>query len=128
MIARLLPPADRRRARGASTCWTTPPLSRSRPGFDLVVTKDAIVEGVHFLDGDPPDLVARKLLRVNLSDLAAKGAEPFGYFLAVAWPADYGWSERRGLRRAAWPRTRPTFGLTCWAATPSPRPGRSPPA
>ena len=46
----------------------------SRPGFDLVVTVDAIVEGVHFLPGDPPGLVARKLLRVNLSDLAAKGA------------------------------------------------------
>src|SRR5579859_1531764 len=46
----------------------------ARPGFDLVVSKDAIVEGVHFLSSDPLDLVARKLLRVNLSDLAAKGA------------------------------------------------------
>src|SRR4051812_11414189 len=59
----------------------------SRPGFDLVVTKDAIVEGVHFLPGDAPSDVAKKLLRVNLSDLAAKGAEPYGVFLAVAWPA-----------------------------------------
>ncbi len=58
----------------------------ARPGHDLVVTKDALVAGVHVLPDDPPDLVARKLLRVNLSDLAAKGAEPFGYFLAVAWP------------------------------------------
>jgi thiamine-monophosphate kinase len=57
----------------------------SRPGFDLVVTKDAMVEGVHFPVGEAPDLVARKLLRVNLSDLAAKAAEPFGCFLAVAW-------------------------------------------
>jgi thiamine-monophosphate kinase len=74
----------------------------SRPGFDLIVTKDMIVEGVHFLASDPMDLVARKLLRVNLSDLAAKGARPYGYFLAVAWPARCGWSEReafvRGLR------------------------------
>lgn len=73
-----------------------------RPGFDLVVSKDAIVEGVHFLASDPLDLVARKLLRVNLSDLAAKGAEPYGYFLAVAWPAGCGWPVRqdfvRGLR------------------------------
>ena len=73
-----------------------------RPGFDLVVTKDAIVEGVHFLTGDPLDLVARKLLRVNLSDLAAKGAEPYGYFLAIAWPARCGWASRKrfvdGLR------------------------------
>jgi thiamine-monophosphate kinase len=58
----------------------------SRPGFDLVVTKDAIVEGVHFLGDEAPDLIARKLLRVNLSDLAAKAAEPFAAFLAVAWP------------------------------------------
>lgn len=57
----------------------------ARPGVDLVVTKDAIIEGVHFPVGERPDLVARKLLRVNLSDLAAKAAEPFGYFLAVAW-------------------------------------------
>jgi thiamine-monophosphate kinase len=66
----------------------------SRPGFDLVVTKDAVVEGVHFLSDDPPAQVARKLLRVNLSDLAAKGAEPYGYFLAVAWPPGYGEAER----------------------------------
>jgi len=69
----------------------------ARPGFDLVVSKDAMVEGVHFLASDPPDLVARKLLRVNLSDLAAKGAEPYGYFLAVAWPAGVGWSVRRAF-------------------------------
>ena len=68
----------------------------SRPGFDLIVTKDAMVEGVHFLPADPPDLVARKLLRVNLSDLAAKAAEPYGYFLATAWPK--AWDEAR--RRA----------------------------
>jgi len=49
-----------------------------RPGQDLVATKDAMVEGVHFLPDDPLDLVARKLLRVNLSDLAAKGADPYG--------------------------------------------------
>src|ERR1700755_1349802 len=61
-----------------------------RPGFDLVVTKDAIVEGVHFPAGEAPDLIARKLVRVNLSDLAAKAAEPFGCFLAVAWPRTHG--------------------------------------
>ena len=52
-----------------------------------VVTKDTIVAGVHFLAKDPLDLVARKLIRVNLSDLAAKGAKPLGYFLACVWPA-----------------------------------------
>src|SRR6476661_4481912 len=53
-------------------------------GGDIVVTTDAIVEGVHFLPGDPPDTVARKALRVNLSDLAAKGAAPAGYVLTLA--------------------------------------------
>ena len=65
-----------------------------RPGFDLVVTKDAIVEGVHFPMGERPDLIARKLVRVNLSDLAAKAAEPFGAFLAIAWPRAYGAQDR----------------------------------
>jgi thiamine-monophosphate kinase len=51
---------------------------------DLVVTTDAIVEGVHFLPDDPPDTVARKALRVNLSDLAAKGAKPAGFVLTLA--------------------------------------------
>jgi thiamine-monophosphate kinase len=46
-----------------------------------------MIQGRHFLDC-PPELVARKLLRVNLSDLAAMGAVPFGYLLASAWPLD----------------------------------------
>jgi thiamine-monophosphate kinase len=53
-------------------------------GDDIVVTMDAIVEGVHFLSDDPPDSVARKGLRVNLSDLAAKGATPAGFVLTLA--------------------------------------------
>lgn len=53
-------------------------------GSDIVVTTDAIVEGVHFLPDDPPDTLARKALRVNLSDLAAKGAEPAGFVLTLA--------------------------------------------
>jgi len=61
-----------------------------RPGHRLVVTVDAIVEGVHYLPQDPPDLVARKLLRVNLSDLAAMGARPLHYLLATALPAGLG--------------------------------------
>ena len=51
---------------------------------DLVVTTDAIVEGVHFLPDDPPHTIARKALRVNLSDLAAKGAVPAGFVLTLA--------------------------------------------
>ena len=53
-------------------------------GDDIVVTTDAIVEGVHFLPDDPPDTVARKALRVNLSDLAAKEAVPAGFVLTLA--------------------------------------------
>ena len=69
----------------------------SRAGYDLVLTKDAIVEGVHFLATDPLDTVAQKLLRVNLSDLAAKGAEPFGYLLACHWSDRCGWPEREAF-------------------------------
>ena len=95
----------------------------SRPGFDLIVTKDAMVEGVHFLAGEAPDLIARKLLRVNLSDLAAKGAEPYGYFLATAWTPGFGWPQRQafaeGLRIDG-----ETYGLTLLGgdtvATPGP--------
>jgi thiamine-monophosphate kinase len=58
------------------------------PGCDLVLTCDAMVAGVHFLPDDPPDLVGRKLLRVNLSDLAAKGATPIGYLMTVSTPRD----------------------------------------
>lgn len=61
----------------------TPPA-----GCDLVMTKDAVVAGVHFMGDDPPDLIARKLLRVNLSDLCAMGARAYGYLLAAAWPPD----------------------------------------
>src|ERR1700759_1445683 len=57
-------------------------------GRDLVLTADAMVEGVHFLPDDPPDLIGRKLLRVNLSDLAAKGAEPLAYLMTVSAPRD----------------------------------------
>jgi thiamine-monophosphate kinase len=61
-------------------------------GADIVVTTDAIVEGVHFLPGDPPETIARKALRVNLSDLAAKGASPAGFVLTLALrAADDAW-------------------------------------
>jgi len=57
-------------------------------GQDLVITKDALVAGVHFFPDDPPASIARKALRVNVSDLAAKGAEPSGFLLALALPQD----------------------------------------
>jgi thiamine-monophosphate kinase len=67
---------------GDDLAWLAP-----RAGRKLVLKTDAIVVGVHTLPDDPPDLVARKALRVNLSDLAAKGARPLGYMLALILPA-----------------------------------------
>jgi len=55
-------------------------------GRDLVITKDAIVAGVHFFADDPPESIARKALRVNVSDVIAKGADPMGFLLAAALP------------------------------------------
>jgi len=70
-------------------------------GRDYVLTADAMIEGVHYLPDDPPGAVAQKLLRVNLSDLAAKGAAPLGYLLTTALPPshDESWLEAfsRGL-------------------------------
>ena len=93
-IERLLTPlAEHPAARGLldDVAVLEPP-----PGRTLVLTHDTLVEGVHFLKDDPPSTVARKLLRVNLSDLAAKGAQPFGYLMSCAWPAhcDWGWREK----------------------------------
>ncbi|GHD47621.1 thiamine-monophosphate kinase [Thalassobaculum fulvum] len=79
-------------------------LPEAADGSAWVVTVDALVAGVHFLPDDPPDLVARKALRVNLSDLAAMGAVPYGYTLALALPKGLpdpeSWLEgfARGLR------------------------------
>jgi thiamine-monophosphate kinase len=57
-------------------------------GYDLVLTKDLLVSDGHFFACDPPFDIARKLIRVNLSDLAAKGAVPFGFLLGLALPQD----------------------------------------
>src|SRR5688572_2986946 len=67
----------------------------------LVLTHDMIVEGVHFLSDDPPEDVAWKLLAVNLSDLAAKGAEPVGVLLGYGLGGDPQWDSAfvRGLGR-----------------------------
>ena len=61
------------------------------PGHELVLTADAVVAGVHFFPDDPPDAIACKALGVNLSDLAAKGADPSGFLLTLALPD--GWTE-----------------------------------
>src|ERR1700748_3027307 len=61
----------------------------ARPGFDLIVTTDQIAEGSDFFAFDPPAQIAQKALRVNLSDLAAKGAKPGFYLLALAMPPGF---------------------------------------
>jgi thiamine-monophosphate kinase len=63
----------------------TPP-----PGCDIVLTTDGVIAGVHFFPDDPPDMISRKVLRMNLSDLAAKGAKPLGFLMSVALPEGFG--------------------------------------
>ena len=71
-------------------------------GASLVLTHDMIVEGLHFLSGDPPEDVAWKLLAVNLSDLAAKGARPLGVLLGYPLSRNDDWDQAfvRGLEAA----------------------------
>jgi thiamine-monophosphate kinase len=73
------------------------------PGHDLVVTTDTVAQGTDFFAADPPDTVAQKALRVNLSDLAAKGAVPARYLLSLTVPRDVtaGWLSgfAAGLKR-----------------------------
>jgi thiamine-monophosphate kinase len=89
--------------------FVTPP-----PGCDLVLKTDAIIGGVHFFPDDAADTVARKALRVNLSDLAAKGAAPLGFLLSLALPKEIGvaWLTdfAQGLRGDAELFSCPLFG------------------
>ncbi len=62
-------------------------LLPAMPGFETVITTDTLVAGVHFFETESPEKVARRLLRVNLSDLASMGAEPDGYFLNLSLPS-----------------------------------------
>jgi len=65
---------------GDDAALLEPPAGRA-----LVLAADAMVAGVHFLPDDPPETIGRKLLRVNLSDLAAMGAAPLGYLMTTAF-------------------------------------------
>ena len=103
LIARFFKPlATHPGALGLSddAAFLTPPA-----GFDLVLTTDAIVGGVHFFPEDAAHTVAGRALRVNLSDLAAKGARPLGFLLSLALPREIGeqWLEgfAQGLRADA---------------------------
>lgn len=86
------------------------------------MTTDAVIAGVDFFANDPPDTIAQKALRVNLSDLAAKGAEPFGYLLTLSLPrtTKTAWLRAfaRGLRR-----DQTKFGVTLLGGDISSTPG-----
>jgi thiamine-monophosphate kinase len=79
-------------------------LLTPQPGTELVLTTDAVAEGVHFLSHDAPEDVGWKALAVNISDIAAKGATPIGYLMALSFPAapPRAWLARfaEGLRSA----------------------------
>lgn len=82
IIAEFLAPLTEGDA-GAASLTDDCALIAPRPGFDLVVTTDSLIEGVHFFPGDVP---AFKALAVNVSDLVAKGAVPERYLLTLALP------------------------------------------
>ena len=84
------------------------------PGCELVLKADAIVGGIHFFPDDAPGTIAAKALRINLSDLASKGARPLGFLLSLALPKDIGepWlaSFAQGLREDITTYKCPLFG------------------
>ncbi|MEI9886730.1 MAG: thiamine-phosphate kinase [Rhizomicrobium sp.] len=97
-------------------------LLSPRAGHELVLTTDAIIAGVDFFANDPPDSVARKALRVNLSDLAAKGADPIGYLLTLCLPKS---TNEKWLRAFAsgLAKDQKEFGLTLLGGDLSSTPG-----
>ena len=121
LIARLFAPLAQS-APGAFGLTDDAAVFAPSPGHELVLKTDAIVEGVHFFRDDPPAAIAQKALRVNLSDLAAKGAVPAGYLMALLlpdWP-DMAWLEAfaRGLAE-----DQARFGLSLMGGDTSATPG-----
>ena len=93
-------------------------LLSPEPGQQLAVSTDTLVAGVHFPDPCDPDLLAQRALGVTASDLAAMGAAPVGFTLALTLPqADPVWLQAfaEGLNRAA-----QAFGLRLMRQTPLP--------
>ena len=89
LIDRFFKPLSRA-APGAFALGNDGALLTPQGGTSLVVTKDLMVAGVHYPEGEEPAILARRLLRVNLSDLAAMGATATAYALGLALPADVG--------------------------------------
>ena len=59
-----------------------------KSGYDLIISTDTLVEGIHFFGNEHPADIAKKSLRVNLSDMAAMGAKPVFYNLALSIPKE----------------------------------------
>ncbi|HXC57361.1 MAG TPA: thiamine-phosphate kinase [Rhizomicrobium sp.] len=97
-------------------------LLAPRAGHELVLTTDTIVAGVDFFATDPPGAIARKALRVNLSDLAAKGAAPFGYLLTLCLPKAVDGKWLRGFARGL-AADHKTFGVSLLGGDLSSTPG-----
>jgi thiamine-monophosphate kinase len=95
---------------------------RPRAGQEIVLTTDTIVAGVDFFPGDPPATIAQKALRVNLSDLAAKGAEPFGYLLTLCLPKTIDTKWLRGFARGL-AMDQKEFGIALLGGDLSSKPG-----
>jgi thiamine-monophosphate kinase len=91
-------------------------------GRRLVVTADALIAGVHFFAEDAPDLIARKMLRVNLSDLAAMAAVPLGYLMTCAFPKDIGQTWLAGFA-AGLARDQVEFAITLLGGDTTATPG-----
>ena len=94
-----------------------------KTGCDTVVSTDTMVAGVHFLMTETPDIIARRLLRVNLSDIAAMGARPVGYFLNLTLPDSIGndWLEKFASGLAA---DQALFGVTLLGGDTTRTPGQ----
>lgn len=92
------------------------------PGMDLVLTTDAVAEGVHFLADDPAADIAWKAVAVNVSDLVAKGARPVVYLLALSLPER---PERRWLEafQAGLAEAQAAFGISLAGGDTDRRPG-----
>jgi thiamine-monophosphate kinase len=121
LIARFLAPLAEGFAGGLGLrddCAVLSPVA----GEDLVLTVDAVAEGVHFLSSDAPEDIAWKALAVNVSDLAAKGARPIVYLMSISFPAapEADWMLRftDGLRAA-----QQAFGIVLAGGDTDRRPG-----
>jgi thiamine-monophosphate kinase len=121
LIAELFAPLSKN-APGAFGLTDDAAVLAPPPGHELVLKTDAIVEGVHFFRTDPPDAVAKKALRVNLSDLSAKGAVPIGYLMALLLPD---WPDMVWLRAFAGglAADQAAFGLSLMGGDTSATPG-----